>query len=71
MSLSLCSFGGATGVEHQYDFEYVDDDEAEDSKIMKRTHGLPNLVDVVQTGPHGNLSQREQQIHDEEQHYGA
>jgi len=71
LNLALCSLGGATGRKHQNDLENVDDHEAEDAEIVQRTHSLPHIVQIVQTGPHRQLSEREEQVHYEQQNDGS
>lgn len=52
LNLSGSRFGSFAGVEQQDNFDDIDYDEAEDPEIVKRTHRLPDLIDIVHTGPH-------------------
>lgn len=56
LDLGLGSFGGSTGVEYKYNFEDVDNNKAENAKIMQRSHGLPNFIYIVHTRPDRDFS---------------
>lgn len=53
--LALCSFRSSTGVEHKDNFKDVDYYKAKNSKIMQRSQGLPDLIDIVHTSPYRYL----------------